>query len=136
MWCQQETKNHMHYQLCKLLLDIAIFCSVPCDWLIELITWMEQRENTYVKSAHDHTHVCWCACLSCKSVCFYSLIQVNMRWFNKRSQSIVRDHCCMFPQSHVSTLSLNQGVPIINLYPYPHIQYVLYMCMYECKKAK
>lgn len=41
----------------------------------------------------------------------------------------------MFPQSYVSTLSLDQGVAIINLYTYPHILYVLYVCMYMCKKT-
>lgn len=77
-------------------------------------------------------------CLSAEvsaSVCLYCIshnpIQVN-------SQSIVRDHYCMYPQSCVSILSLfpqDQGVAIINLYTYSHIlsTVCVYVYLYKGK---
>lgn len=73
--------------------------------------------------------VCFVACLSevAAAFSFYCIIQVNMRSILRALSGIttVRFHKAVFLHSL-------KGVTTINLYTCPHVQYVLYVCIYVC----
>lgn len=122
----------------------SLICSVACvEFTDRPVGWNQGSRHLNSKTMITHLPVSHCVCLSdslwglsvwplrSASVCCYcfshSLIQ-----FHVYLKTIVRDHCCMFPQACVFTLSRPRFWSYTSVYISTYLQCVL--CV--CKKAK